>query len=569
MNIKFIAFFLLGILLAFHAESQMSEGGTPPSFKYPELLKSGKFRFSGITLPVNLDLDELYKEDLLNNEIGAPPRLAVSIPVHTDIFEYAEHIQLPDGTNIRQFTIEAPDALGINFRYEKFFIPAGGRLFIYNSDKTQILGAYTHDTNPGGSVFSTQIIGGSEFIFEYVEAPGNAEQPSIYIQDAGYIYKRDQETSGDMENNFIRGLTSSLTACMINVNCPEGDGWQDQKRGIVWVYIPVSRGWLMCTGSLVNNTENDGTPYVLSAYHCFNDAAYGPGDYGTTQFYFNYEHPNCTGSDFTRSAALIGSEKKVELPLSGSTDGVLLLMKNSVPTEWNPYFNGWDATGEVSNRGVVIHHPNGEAKKISTYTQPATSATWVSSSTIRGATDGHWRIFYASTVSGKSVTAGGSSGAPLFNQEGLIIGTLSGGQSYCESYRPGESYYPDLYGKFWYHYNQSPDASLRMKQYLDPKNTGVQKLAAYEPAKGNYIIREKLQPGVVVFPTVFETEININAEGILEQVDIYDAYGQIRYSAKNLKSSTVAIQAGNWENGIYLIKIKTENGNFTEKIVKR
>ena len=47
-------------------------------------------------------------------------------------------------------------------------------------------------------------------------------------------------------------------------------------------------GW--CSGSLINNTRNDGTPYYLTAFHC--QHGYTPY-YHLWRFDFNYEAVGC------------------------------------------------------------------------------------------------------------------------------------------------------------------------------------------------------------------------------------------------------------------------------------
>ena len=86
--------------------------------------------------------------------------------------------------------------------------------------------------------------------------------------------------------------------------------------------------------------------------------------------------------------------------------------------------------------------------KISTYGKyPTESATWRNRDTWQtGAKNAHWNVIYDATPNGHGVTEGGSSGSPLFNSNGLIIGTLSGGNSSCED--------PEginLYGKLSFH----------------------------------------------------------------------------------------------------------------------
>lgn len=60
--------------------------------------------------------------------------------------------------------------------YETFYLPEGGKLFIYNAEKTHLLGAYTSQTNPDGKSFATEFVAGDDIILEY-EPPVSDEKP--------------------------------------------------------------------------------------------------------------------------------------------------------------------------------------------------------------------------------------------------------------------------------------------------------------------------------------------------------------------------------------------------------
>ncbi|NLA24738.1 MAG: PKD domain-containing protein, partial [Bacteroidales bacterium] len=77
------------------------------------------------------------------------------------------------------------------------------------------------------------------------------------------------------------------------------------------------------------------------------------------------------------------------------------------------------------------------------------------------------------------VTEGGSSGSPLFSNNKLIVGTLTGGSSDCGLPAQNQS---DLYGKFDYHWESNGGAdNVRLKPWLDPNNTGATILQGREP----------------------------------------------------------------------------------------
>ncbi|MCX8486452.1 MAG: hypothetical protein ORN53_04615, partial [Crocinitomicaceae bacterium] len=106
-------------------------------------------------------------------------------------------------------------------------------------------------------------------------------------------------------------------------------------------------------------------------------------------------------------------------------------------TAFNAYWNGWNANTAATTGGAGIHHPAGDIKKISTFTGNTVSTQWGT------ATGSHWRVTWTSNTNGYGVTEGGSSGSPLFNSsQGYVIGTLTGGGSFCTAQTA-----PDQYGK--------------------------------------------------------------------------------------------------------------------------
>ncbi len=104
-----------------------------------------------------------------------------------------------------------------------------------------------------------------------------------------------------------------------------------------------------------------------------------------------------------------------------------------MPTAYNPYFNGWDRSDEAGDDGVSIHHPDGDIKKVSTYEQMVSSTFWTGKPT-------HWMLWWAETTNGKSITQGGSSGSPVFNQDKRIIGDLTGGYASNSCDNPSPSF---------------------------------------------------------------------------------------------------------------------------------
>jgi hypothetical protein len=272
--------------------------------------------------------------------------------------------------------------------------------------------------------------------------------------------------------------------CEVNVNCsPVGDLWQDEKKGVARIYVVEGNSGGYCTGSLINNTSQDCKPYFLTALHCGVSAT--AANMTQWKFYFKYEAPSCTNpstagtlDDYFITGCLRiadsgdnGGDSGSDFLLVklGSSTNEATIINNLKSANFSAYWNGWNANTTATTGGVGIHHPAGDIKKISTFSGTSVSAGWNGNGLAS-----HWRQSWSSNSNGHGVTEGGSSGSPLFNNsQGFIIGTLTGGSSFCNS--PTS---PDYYGKMSYHWTSNGTSNnLRLKPWLDPTNSGVLTLA--------------------------------------------------------------------------------------------
>ena len=457
--------FYLFITQTIQTHAQISEGGIPPSFSYEKTLRNS---LATLEIPVTFNVTDLIRVDEWQVSEGiAPPCIATSIEVDLSPENSGQWSQLPTGENIWQLQLRAKDAIALILYYSDFYIPEGDKLYIYNAEKTQILGAYTHRTNPSGGRFATEMVAGDELTLEYVSGAGT-NQPRIHIEAIGYGYNHII-----VENNKTSLRASAY--CEVNINCEEGDAWQNQKKGVCGMSQLIGSRTFVCTGSLVNNTALDLKPYILSATHCNsnNTREATPEEMKQWIFYFHKEYKDCSNSSGTVTPkTMVGCQKIASTATNGQSDGLLLLLNEPIPEYYNVYFNGWDRRDQPAQSGVGIHHPGGDPKKISTFKKPATHTTFSSTDGISGGPNAHWNAIFDSTTNGHGVTEGGSSGSPLFNQNKLIVGTLTGGSSTCSN--PTGL---NLYGKMGYHWNKyTADDSNRMDKWLDPINSGVETL---------------------------------------------------------------------------------------------
>ena len=530
-------------------QSQISKGGIP----YSTVLSVPENNRNVVTLEPP-SLNNLRKED---EQDPSPYRFAVNLPVDVAPENSGNWIDLPDGSRIWRVTIVAYGALAVSAYFDRFSIPEEGRLYLYNSDKTQVIGAFTEINNSAGGYFATELITGDKITLEYDQPAGQQKLPVLHVYEIAYAYRG---VKGTESSDQVEGTAGP---CEVNINCPEGDNWQQQKKGVVRIQVKKSGGLYWCSGSLLNNVRKNKVPYILTANHCGFNAT--PTDIQQWIFYFDYEASSCDNtSNVPVPKSLTGSTLKAQggkISNYGS-DFFLLLLNQNIPDSLDVVYNGWTRQDTISASGVGIHHPEGDVKKISTYTTPLISSNWNGQPEIT-----HWKVYWDGTQDGHGVTEGGSSGSPIFDSQGRITGALTGGESACDSaHLTG----PDYYGKFYYSWDKNgTDSTNCLKYWLDPDNQGPMFLDEMEvkppPPVG--------EPSVTLCPTPFEKYINLLFTGVWPttfHITFYNIMGvkvldrDLQKIGNNMEYDEVA----NIPKGIYIVKIRTPNLIVSRKMIK-
>jgi PKD repeat protein len=456
-GIKSVPVIICLILFSSVSKAQISTGGTPISFVYKQLpaLTAVEINKPDMTVIEQEDaVSDLYKTGRL-------------LPVNLNLQNSGTWYQFADGSKIWRLKIHADGAKGISLYYNQFWLPEQSKFYLFSEDETHVIGGFTSNNNHQSGLFATEIIKGETIVLEYFQPAGVSIPATINVSDVGYCYRGFETVSGSGSG---RSHGTSLS-CMINVNCSEGNNYESQKRAVARVLLRIgsSQGW--CTGSLINNTAQDCTPYFLLADHC------GTGSSASNKnqwiFYFNYQASGCSNPTThpSQSQTITGCTLKANTNggISTGSDFLLIQLNSSVPTNYNPYFAGWNRQNTTSSSGVGIHHPAGDIKKISTYN------TQLYSTTDDVGNYAYWAVQWASTANGRSIIEPGSSGSSLFNSSGLVIGTASAISGTLSCSNPGG--YNSVYGKFSYHWDQNGTAAnVRLKPWLDPNNSGVTSL---------------------------------------------------------------------------------------------
>jgi len=254
-----------------------------------------------------------------------------------------------------------------------------------------------------------------------------------------------------------------------------------EKDAIARIMVVSDYGSGWCSCSLVNNTNNDNTPYVLTANHCLQN------DYGQNLFdaisnpnasqwvfYWGYEHPGCSNGNEPVHRSTVGATVVANNEVS---DFALLRLTQDPRnlTGFTPYYLGWDRSGNSGTGGVGIHHPKGDVKKIATYNTSPINSTCMNNN--------YWMTGFIKTGDDHhSIMEPGSSGSPLINSQRKVIGQLlgPGNLQLCPEHLCGNN--PELqrvsYGKFSVSWmgNGATDSRRRLRDWLDPQGINFQTL---------------------------------------------------------------------------------------------
>ncbi len=462
-----------------------------------------------------------------------------------------------DGSKMWRLHAKTEGAKSVSVYFNDFHLPEGSTLHIYGPDRDYYVGPYTSEVNDDHGKFATDEVYGDEIILEYFE-PADVIG-TLALDTYGFAHNYNHVL--DMSEDLSRGGSQP---CEIDVNCPEGLDWRGPIDSVVKLIILDGGDSFLCSGALVNTTARDCRQYMLSALHCADGVS--DSDLLLLKVQFNLEKSQC-GSGGASTHQLTGVERLADSNDGGGNSGsdfVLFEIENDINENWKPFYAGWDVSGAGASSGVGIHHPSGDYKKISTYTTTLSTTGW-------GTFNSHWLVYWAETETDHGVTEGGSSGSPLFNPSHQIVGTLTGGGSFCNT--PNE---PDAYGKMSYHWTNNPNSSTqKLKVWLDPDDTDEEVLF------GNYapdcdeawvgIEEERIVfSDIELYPNPSENfvEIKVDAKFDLEKIEIYNALGMIVKTIE-VKSGISQVDISSMDSGIYYFTFYTrDNQQMTKKITK-
>ena len=525
-------------------EAQITNKGKPLSWSQKNLKSSTSIQMQPV------DMIAIQREDAMNDiDKSKPWRFGYEFNVDLGIDDEGTWDELPNGDRIWRINIISSGAKTLNFIFDTYKVPTGASVYLYNNDRTDLLGAYTNVFNREDEMLGTWVVEGDNIWIEYYEPKNVRGEGRLNIGKVvhGYRMATDSEV-------ISKGLNGSGN-CNLDVDCSIGSDLDNLKDRLKHSVAFIILSPYVCSGQLINNTNNDEAPYFLTANHC------NSGSPSTWAFRFNWISPNpvCASTQNSTNATINQTTSGATVLASNlNSDVKLLQLDGGLGSDWDLEWAGWDRTDNTPDKTMGIHHPNGDIMKVcrddDSPLQGAINVgagspvqSWVISGTGFGNGNG-WDL---------GVTEGGSSGSALFDGNGRIIGQLAGGNAACSGVNDNGGF--DAYGRFAVSWDDN-----NFGQWLDPSGTGVTTLNMLTLSTEDEV---SLEASLKIFPNP--------STGILNVTNMTNNslnYKIISILGKTVREGTLStvdneIDLSSINNGIYIVKLNQGTVSTYKKII--
>ena len=336
--------------------------------------------------------------DAIEVRVPATPQTTQASRFERGALATANNGDVTYGTSIK---VEGAERLRL--RLDDAVLPEGSTVWVYGPIGSPI--AFGSELAYNGTIWTPAVDGPQVYVD--VEVPKGAGAASFKIAAA-------LELLSDLQLGIAKPFDSPT--CLEDAKCittSKFDSLDFSKRAIAQLQFVTAEGSFVCTGALLNDRNSTGTPYLLTAHHCFSTQA----EASTLDLYWDFATNSCNG---TYNRATSPHTAGSTLLLTSTTSDFTFVRLNSIPS--GRYLLGWDPRTSAVASGTRLHRISHPAP--STILPQMYSNTFVNTGV--GTCTSLPRGNFIYSTAGEGGTYGGSSGSPAIIDGGYVVGQLFG-----------------------------------------------------------------------------------------------------------------------------------------------
>ena len=371
-------------------------------------------------------------------QIGAPRALS-SLQSAGDMARTLRWSETPEGGQVAAISITSAGAHGLRLGLVVDAMPDAAELRLYRKDRSktgfETTGKAVNeaiarnrradgDTRAAG-IWWTPDLGADEVTLEIALPAGlSTSQLRIAIPTLTHAYVNlALPTELELRDSLVPRNVGDAAGCELDASC--ADQYATERNAVArMTYVGSDNRYYYCTGTLLNNTRRDLTPYFLSANHCISTQA------SATSLRTDWFFRSASCNSFEPSAQTTALQRGATLLYATAAhDATLMRLNDAAPA--GATLAGWDARGTAVTGTAIygLHHPQGDLLKYSEGQVQSYRNCSLSAGSIT-CNPGNAQSDFVNVGWSKGVTEGGSSGSAMF-AGGRVVGTLSGGSSSC------------------------------------------------------------------------------------------------------------------------------------------
>ncbi|MBL8208669.1 MAG: trypsin-like peptidase domain-containing protein, partial [Blastocatellia bacterium] len=389
--------------------TKLAERKEAPQIHRSTNLKIESFKKYSLPAPTAQEMEQREKSRKL--KIG----VTRSLPQVLNVVAQSSTVAMTEG-EVKSLRVASEGAVQIRLHLNRLEIPSDASVFVYAaSNPKEFYGPYRNGSSP---LWTPPISGGEAVIELFIRTGKDAAKAvsvRLEIDQISHIFRHPKSANTATQQAQVEDAES----CNEDVTAE----WSETAKSVAMVQFHQPDGEYVCSGVLLNDTKNSGTPYFLTANHCIDNGVTA----NSTRFHWFFDTASSNpDSNVTYSAEV--------LQTSDVSDFTLLRIKNPVPA--GVRFSGWTTAVPTANTNVTsIHHPAADYKRISfgrivTNTCPS----YLPPEFCDNFHAVRWNI---------GITEPGSSGGGLWMgsaSDPKLIGQLLGGESACQTPNGLDSY---------------------------------------------------------------------------------------------------------------------------------